>query len=115
MKDTIELPTKYIITALKDGERHYYALDSQSGGYPYWTSFFSSAQPYNSIVDILSAWKEATVGSYMARDNVTEVQVGRVQTAIEAFVLPIEDIIAARKSAALSKLTDEEKELLDLV
>lgn len=41
----------YVISIETEGKKSYYAIDRDSGGYPYWTNFLFSAKTFKNITD----------------------------------------------------------------
>lgn len=110
MNKTINLPEKYVITAIDKGERVYYAIDSHSGGYPYWSTYFGSAKMFETLEKVVAARNGATNASYMR--EVTNVDIG----VLRLFLGEVSEtkIAEERKRVALSKLTEDERRLLGL-
>lgn len=110
MNKTINLPEKYVITATDKGERVYYAIDSHSGGYPYWSTYFGSAKMFETLEKVVAARNGATNASYMR--EVTNVDIG----VLRLFLGEVSEtkIAEERKRVALSKLTEDERRLLGL-
>lgn len=115
---TIE--TGYVVVAKElDPEKRglrdnvYYAIDSNSGGYPYWSSVPGSAFIFKKIVDAVYAINECNREkggvSYMSQ-NVMDISVYKQVLVLEKEV----DITQILKMQALQKLTVEERRLLGL-
>lgn len=48
----IKFPINHFIVSINDkGDFQYFCIDRNSGGYPYWSDWYSSAHPFNAISD----------------------------------------------------------------
>lgn len=114
MNSTIEMPITYIITALQGEERVYYALDQQSGGYPYWTSFFFSAEKFHDLEKAAAAHKEAVRPDGYMNNGVQQIRLGTLKMAISLGEITEEEILEDRKRKALERIPEEDRRLLGL-
>jgi len=113
MNNTHELPVEYILTAIKGEKRVYYAIDQHSGGYPYWTDWFSTKATFSDLAQASNALRGTRKNdSYMSRD-VFDIRIATVRTTIDTNISE-EDIIEERKKQALAKLSKDERRLLGL-
>lgn len=111
-----EVPDKYYVVAIEKSDKHpegqtvFYAIDQQSGGYPYWSNWMNSAEAFADIEKASRAFDEASGGSSYLSRNVSHVRLVKAVTTLTP--VKDEDIKRKKREAALSKLTDEEKALL---
>jgi hypothetical protein len=111
------LPEYYMITGItteqhsaRPGRRVYFSVDTHSGGYPYWSTLFQSAERLYDIEEAIRSYKEAKKG-YMA-DQATSIMLVMARTSLHA--VSDTEIEQTQKEAALNKLTAEERRLLGL-
>lgn len=93
---------KYVLSAIdSNGKRGFYALDSHSGGYPYWSHTLRNAE----LVDGLDKLDPMTNTSYM-RENVTSVEVLKIETM--ATVVSTQEIVSAARAKAMAEIAEIE-------
>lgn len=74
--------TNFIIMGInKKGEKVYYAVDRSSGGYPYWTSYWSAVEKFT---DIDKATRTCSIHGYMA-EQVSTFQVMKLEEILCPF------------------------------
>lgn len=107
-----ELEKKYVLTAIsgRDG-RVFYALDTQSGGYPYWTEYVQRAEQWDELNKATAAYEQSTT-KYLKSDGITQIKIGVITTTIDLKDIDDPLAIAQRKKAILSKLSEEERKIL---
>jgi hypothetical protein len=93
---------KYVLSAIEsNGKRGFYAIDSSSGGYPYWSHTVRNAE----LVDSLDKLDPLDSVSYM-RNNVTNIEVLKIETI--ATVVSTEEIVSAARAKALAEIAELE-------
>lgn len=98
-------------TDIIKNEEVFYAIDSHSGGYPYWSSFIKDTT--KNIREALAWLNEATsTKSYMSRD-VTDVVIVKVFETYE--VVPTAELQHELYEAAMAKLDENDKKVLGLL
>lgn len=116
--DTIEQPIQYVVTGIstedrRDGQRMYAAIDSHSGGMPYWSDRMTATSAVtNDIERAMRMYDDATSG-YMTR-NITDVRIAVIRTTLHLDEIDTSYTDNVRREAALGKLTSDEKRLLGL-
>ncbi len=108
----IELPIKYVITAIEGDKPVFYGIDQHSGGYPYWSSFLSGAKHFKDVVEAVDSLPSRGRGIDYMTNKVSNIRVGKV--LIEVVDIDDTKITEERKQRALSKLTEDERRLLGL-
>lgn len=118
------LPEYYVITGISTedrkrrahgqdrNERVFVGTDSHSGGYPYWSTIFGSANRYKDITEALKALRDTKHGSgvgYMA-NQATDIRL--VAVRIDLVGVSEQKIHDEQVQAALDKLTADERRLL---
>jgi hypothetical protein len=100
------LDSYYVITAIntKSKEREYYATDSHSGGYPYWTSFLSSAERKKSVPVIKWSYNDCMFSEH------PDIEILRIDVIV-AESWTVEDAARAVFTEKKSKLEAEIKAL----
>jgi len=105
MSTNIKLSTKFIISGIKaDNSRVYYAIDTHSGGYPYWSTYHGSAKEFDAVVDVYQVGKE----DYM-RKEVIKIEVLKVESI--ASIVRTEEIVSAAKAKAMAEIDEIQKKL----
>lgn len=102
---TFTIQKTYILSALKKtGERVYFDTDDHSGGYPYWSTFPSSAKKFDTLEKI------PTIGpkDYM-RNDVTAIEV--LEVKMQAKVVESTELVSEAKAKAMAEIAKIEKEL----
>ena len=93
---------KYVLSAIEsNGKRGFYAIDSHSGGYPYWSNNLRSAE----LVDSLDKLDTMDNVSYL-RNNVVSIEVLKIETT--ATVVSTEEIVSAARAKALAEIAEIE-------
>ena len=109
----IELENQYVITALKDGDRVFLAVDPHSGGHPYWATY--PRNKYDNLSDVMFYYNRDYVsGPVYMKNEVYEVTVAKVETTLIPVDIDSDEIIRQRREEALSKLSEEDRKLLGL-
>lgn len=93
----------------EDKKQVFWAIDSHSGGYPYWVDYIEGAERYP---DVVKAKNQLDSSGYMF-EQATDIKVFRATVVLE--VVSAETIEDELRRAALAKLSDKEKQLLGLV
>jgi len=107
-----ELEKKYVLTAiLCRKQRVFYALDSQSGGYPYWTEYVQRAEQWSELNKATAAYEQSTALAPKS-DDITQIKIGVLTTTIDLKDIDDPLVIAQRKKAILAKLSEKEREIL---
>lgn len=107
-----ELEKKYVLTGVSEhGARVYYALDPQSGGYPYWTEYVQHAEQWNELNRATAAY-ESEATKYIKSEKVTNIKIGILKTTLDLKDINDPLVLAQRRKAVLAKLTKEDIELL---
>ena len=103
------LSTHYVISATNTkGDRLYYALDSNSGGYPYWAARVEVAKTFKD----LNAIPLDSVDKNMVKDMaVVEV----LQIEMVAKVMNSQELVSAAKLKAMAEIAKIEQDLTDRV
>ena len=102
---TFTIKKAYALSAIdKAGKRVYYDTDSHSGGYPYWSPYFSQDKTWESLdkIPIFSST------DYMRRD-VVSIEVLEVE--IQAKVILTTEIMSEARAKAKAEITQIRKEL----
>lgn len=99
---------RFIIVGTREGKDVFWAIDNQSGGYPWWTDSLFGAEKYLSIK---KASSQMSFGGYMF-EQATNIRVCKL--IIEYETVSDASVLAALKEAALAKLTAEDKKILGL-
>lgn len=116
MNNTIELPTKYVVIAFKEGIPVFYALDRHSGGYPFWSDYQAAAEKWTDLEKAMVGYNDASdgnPGNYM-RKEVTSIKLAVLHQTIALDEIDDAYVVEKQKKAALAKLTDKEKEILGI-
>lgn len=101
----ITLGTKFIISGIKaDNSRVYYAIDSHSGGYPYWSNWEGSAKEFEEVVNVYQIGKD----DYMRKD-VIKIEVLKVESI--ASIVSTEEIVSAAKAKAMAEIDEIQRTL----
>lgn len=94
-----------MLTAInKAGERVYFDIDSHSGGYPYWSTYYNDSRSYDSLDKIPVLGGE----DYMRRD-VVSIEV--LEVKIQAKVVQTTEIMSEARAKAEAEITQIRKEL----
>lgn len=102
---TFTIKKAYALSALdKAGKRVYYATDSHSGGYPYWSTYFDLHKTWETL-DKIPTFKG---DDYMRRD-VTVIEVLAVE--IRARVVESTELVSEAKAKAMAEIDKIQKEL----
>ena len=102
---SIKLKTSFLISGIKpDNSRVYYAIDSHSGGYPYWASYTAAAKEFESATAVERLGKD----DFM-RKEVIKIEVLRVE--LEATVVGTEEMVSEAKAKAMAEIAAIEKQL----
>lgn len=102
---TFTIQKTYILSAInKAGQRVYYDTDTHSGGYPYWSTWASSAKKFDTLEKI------PTIGpkDYM-RNDVTCIEV--LEVKMQAKVVESTELVSEAKAKAMAEIAKIEKEL----
>ena len=102
---TFTISKAYVLSAIsKAGKRVYYDVDSHSGGYPYWSTYASSARKFDSLEKI------PTIGSkdYM-RNDVTVIEV--LEVKMQAKIVESTELVSEAKAKAMAEIDKIQKEL----
>ena len=102
---TFTIKKTYALSAIdKAGKRVYYDTDSHSGGYPYWSPYFSQDKTWESLdkIPIFSST------DYMRRD-VVSIEVLEVE--IQARVVQTTEIVSEVRAKAMAEIAKLEQEL----
>ena len=105
MSKTFTIQKNYILSAInKAGQRVYYDTDAHSGGYPYWSTFASSAKKFEVLEKI------PTIGpkDYM-RNEVTCIEV--LEVKMQAKVVESTELVSEAKAKAMAEIDKIQKEL----
>lgn len=95
----------YMLTAInKAGERVYYDIDSHSGGYPYWSTYYTDSRSYDSLTKI------PTIGprDYM-RNDVARIEV--LEVNIQAKIVQTTEMVSEARAKAMAEIAKIEAEL----
>jgi hypothetical protein len=107
-----QLEEKYVLTAISQhGSRVFYAVDSHSGGYPYWSEHIQHAEQWDELHKATAAYENSTM-KYLKDEKITNIKIGILKTTIDLKDIDDPLVLAQRKKAVLAKLTKEEIELL---
>ena len=104
MSKTFTIKKAYMLTAInKAGQRVYYDIDSHSGGYPYWSSYYND-RTFDSLEKI------PTIGpkDYL-RNEVTCIEV--LEVKIQARVVESTELVSEAKAKAMAEIDKIQKEL----
>lgn len=105
MPNEFTIKEVYLLSAIdKKGERVYFAIDQHSGGYPYWSTYVSSAAEFKSLTQIPDIGRT----DYM-RNGVTCIDVLKV--VHQATVVESTEIISRAKAKALAEIEKIQKDL----
>jgi hypothetical protein len=102
---TFTIKKTYALSAIdRAGKRVYFDTDSHSGGYPYWSPYWSQDKTWDSLDKI------PTFGStdYMRRD-VTSIEVLEVE--VQARVVQTTEIVSEAKAKAMIEIDKIQQEL----
>lgn len=102
---TFTIQKTYILSAInKAGQRVYFDTDAHSGGYPYWSTWASSAKKFDTLEKI------PTIGpkDYM-RNDVTAIEV--LEVKMQAKVVESTELVSEAKAKAMAEIAKIEKEL----
>ncbi len=102
---TFTISKTYVLSAInKKGERVYFDTDAHSGGYPYWSTYASSAKKFDSLEKI------PTIGTkdYM-RNDVTVIEVLEVE--MRAKVVESTELVSEARAKAEAEIAKIQKEL----
>lgn len=104
-KETFIIKRAYALSAVdKAGKRVYFATDSHSGGYPYWSPYWSQDKTWDSLDKIPTFSSD----DYMRRD-VVSIEVLEVE--IQARVVTTTEIVSQHRAQALAEIEKLEQEL----
>jgi uncharacterized protein (UPF0335 family) len=102
---TFTIKKAYMLTAIdKAGKRVYYDIDSHSGGYPYWSTYYNDSRSYDSLTKIPIIGPK----DYL-RNEVTRIEVLEVE--IQAKVVQTTEIMSEARAKAEAEITQIRKEL----
>jgi hypothetical protein len=102
---TFTIKKAYALSAIeKSGKRVFYDTDSHSGGYPYWSSYFSQHKTFESL-DKIPTFSST---DYMRRD-VTAIEVLEVE--IRAKVVQTTELVSEAKAKAMAEVDKIQREL----
>lgn len=74
--------TSFIIMGIdKKGEKVYYTVDHSSGGYPYWTSYWSTVEKFTDIAKVTRA---CSIDGYMA-EQAGDIQIMKLEEIVYPF------------------------------
>jgi hypothetical protein len=102
---TFTISKAYVLSAIsKAGQRVYFDTDMHSGGYPYWSTYASSAKKFESLEKI------PTIGSkdYM-RNDVTVIEV--LEVKMQAKVVESTELVSEARAKAEAEIAKIQKEL----
>lgn len=102
---TFTISKTFVVSAInKKGERVYYDTDMHSGGYPYWSTWASSAKKFDSLDKI------PTIGpkDYM-RNDVTVIEV--LEVKMQAKIVATTELVSEAKAKAMAEIDKIQKEL----
>jgi len=103
MSEKTILNTKFVITNIFNGKRQYYAIDSHSGGYPYWSDYIGSAKEFKDLNNIPTSYDD-----YM-QDKAATIEILQIDEV--ATIISTKDIISQAKQTAMIEIAKVEAEL----
>lgn len=104
-KETFTIKQAYALSAVdKAGQRVYYHTDSHSGGYPYWSPYWSQDKTWDSL-DKIPTFSST---DYMRRD-VVSIEV--LEVKVQAKVVQTTEIVSEARAKAMAEIAQIEKEL----
>lgn len=105
---SIKLSTEYVISVISaikaDKKRVFLGIDSNSGGYGYWTDYVGMARKYSKLDELYKISKD----DYL-RKEVVEIQVLRVNEIAE--IVTTEEIVSEAKAKAMAEVAEIQKKL----
>ena len=102
---TFTISKSYQLSAIdKAGKRVYYDTDAHSGGYPYWSTWATSAKRFDSLEKI-----PTFSGTDYMRKEVTRIEVLEVKQ--QAKIVQTTEIVSEAKAKAMAEIAKIEKEL----
>lgn len=102
---TFTIKKAYTLSAInKAGQRVYYDTDAHSGGYPYWSPYFSQHQTWESLDKIPTF----TGTDYMRREVVT-IEV--LEVKVQAKVVQTTEIVSEARAKAEAEIAKIQKDL----
>lgn len=102
---TFTISKTYVLSAInKKGERVYYDTDQHSGGWPYWSTWASTAKKFDSLEKIPTF----KAGDYM-RNEVVTIEVLEVKQ--QAKVIQTTELVSEARAKAEAEIAKIQKEL----
>lgn len=99
------IKTVYVLSGIrKTGDRVYFGTDSESGGYPYWSEYISSATTYPTLEEVPIIGLDSPTSSGLASLEV--LHVNTVATVVEPT-----DLISEARASAMAKIEKIQAEL----
>ena len=99
------IKTVYVLPGIrKTVERVYFAIDSRSGGYPYWSEYISSAETYDTMEEVpIIGHGDHPSGGLVSLEVLSVSTVARVVEATE--------LISEAKARAMAEIEKIQAEL----
>jgi hypothetical protein len=102
---TFTIKKAYMLTAInKAGERVYYDIDSHSGGYPYWSTYYNDSRSYDSLTKIPIIGPRDYLRNDVIRIEVLEVN-------IQAKIVQTTEMVSEARAKAMAEIAKIEAEL----
>ena len=106
MSTTFTISKAYVLSAIcKTGKRVYYAIDSHSGGYPYWSDYVEACKRF----DVLDKIPTLKGDDYMRNSDIISIEV--LEVKLQAKVIESTEIVSVARAKAMAEIASIQKEL----